>query len=171
MMWKRNDWPLTLTGLAILLLLTPATRVEAQEQAAPSPLANFVLTGYGSTQYVTSIGDGLALDELDNNFGVSVSPVLLFQMGDDILFESELEFGLSGEQTTTTLEYAQVNYLVLERFVITAGKFLMHFGVFSERLHPSWINKMANAPILYGHAHGGVADESLLPMLADAGVM
>jgi len=44
--------------------------------------------------------------------------------------------------------------------------------LFGERTHPSWINKLPTSPLLYGHAHGGVAEGgALLPILSDAGVM
>ncbi|MEX0599748.1 MAG: hypothetical protein WD423_06825 [Rhodothermales bacterium] len=138
----------------------------AQTQGEPAPLANFVVAGYGSATYgaVTS-------EDLSNDFTAAVSPVMLYSMGSDLLFETELEFGLSGQATTTALEYAQVDYLGFNRVQLIAGKFLMPFGVFTERFHPSWINKMPTAPLLYGHAHGGVAEGALLPMLSDAGVL
>ena len=47
----------------------------------------------------------------------------------------------------------------------------MPFGVFGERLHPSWINKLPSGPPVFGHAHGGVAEDALLPVLSDAGIM
>lgn len=155
--------------LAILALsvaaIVAASPAEAQT-GVRSPLANTVLAGYGSTTY--SVID---TDEFVNNFTASVSPVILYSMGSDILFETELEFGLSGQVTTTSLEYAQIDYLGFERVVVIAGKFLLPFGVFSERLHPTWINKMPTAPVLYGHAHGGVVEGAMLPVLSDAGLM
>lgn len=51
---------------------------------------------------------------------------------------------------------------------MTAGKFHLPFGIW---MRPSWINKMPDPPLLYGHAHGGVAEEALLPVLFDVGVM
>lgn len=138
----------------------------AQDNAEPSPLANFVLSGYGSAGF-----GAVTADDFKNDFSASISPVMLYSMGSDLLFEAELEFGLSGPSTTTTLEYAQANYLGFDRVLVTAGKFLMPFGLFTERYHPSWINKMPTAPLLYGHAHGGVAEGALMPILSDAGVL
>lgn len=132
----------------------------------PSPLSNVVLAGYGSSTFSAVNGD-----EFVNNFAASVSPVILYSMGDDLLFETELEFGLSGQVTTTALEYAQIDYLGFERVQIIAGKFLVPFGIFGERLHPTWINKLPTAPPVYGHAHGGVVEGALLPILSDAGVL
>lgn len=150
-------------GMLWLLLLAAS---PAQAQRLPSPLSDMVLAGYGSATF-----NGITNDEFTNNFTASVSPVILYHMGNDLLFETELEFGLSGESTTTSLEYAQIDYLGFERVQFIAGKFLLPFGLFSERLHPTWINKMPSAPLLYGHAHGGVAEGTMLPVLSDAGVM
>lgn len=148
---------------ALFLVVVAAVPATAQDDG---PLAGMVLAGYGGVTY------GAALDgAFPNDFTASVSPVLLYGMGDDFLFEAELEFGLSGEQTTTTLEYAQIDYLGFDRVQIIAGKFLLPFGLFGERLHPTWINKLPTSPVLFGHAHGGVAEGTLLPILSDAGAM
>lgn len=154
-----------MAAIAGLPLLSAAVPAAAQD-GSPLTRANMVFTGYGSATY-----DATVVDEYPNDFTASVSPIMLFNMGGDVLFETELEFGLSGETTTTTLEYAQIDYLGFENVVIVAGKFLIPFGVFGERLHPTWINKLPTAPLLYGHGHGGVAEGSLLPVLSDAGVM
>lgn len=144
-------------ALAVLALASPT---HGQDLSA-------VLAGYGSANYRAVMADG----ETPNDFSASISPILLFQAGDNLLFESEMEFELEGDATEVALEYAQVDYLGFDRFQITAGKFLLPFGVFSERLHPTWINKMPSAPPIYGHAHGGVAEGAVLPVLSDAGLM
>lgn len=145
---------------AVALLAVGTPTVAAQNQSG------FVIAGYGSTMY-----EGVTEGRYRNDFSASVSPVLLYSKGTDFLFEAELEFGLSGDATTTTLEYAQIDYLGFENVQLIAGKFLLPFGVFGERLHPTWINKLPTAPILFGHAHGGVAEGALLPILSDAGFM
>ena len=147
-------------------LLLSLTTAAAAQDGTPLTRANIVFTGYGSATYEAALND-----EFANDFTASISPIFLYNMGGDVLFETELEFGLSGEATTTTLEYAQIDYLGFERVIITAGKFLVPFGIFGDRLHPTWINKLPTAPLLFGHAHGGVAEGSLLPVLSDAGVM
>lgn len=148
------------SSLALLALLAMAGPLLGQQRSTA------VLAGYGSALY-----EATADDEYVNNFSASVSPVILYTMGTDFLFETELEFSVEGEATQTTLEYAQLDYLGFDNVQIIAGKFLLPFGVFGERLHPSWINKLPTMPVLFGHAHGGVAEGSLLPIMADAGLM
>lgn len=147
-------------GLAGALALA-ALPLTAQQ----SPLTDVVLAGYGSASYTAG------MDDFESGFEASVSPVLLYRIGDDLLFEAELELEVEGANTNTALEYAQVDYLGFDRMVFSFGKFLLPFGVFGERLHPSWVNKMPSMPLLYGHAHGGVASGALLPVLADIGAL
>lgn len=158
-------------ALATALLLAGLQPAAAQQAAPYFPGANLVLAGYGTAQYSVLLPAEGGATTSANNFTASLAPILLFQMGEDLLFEAEMEFGLSGETTTTTLEYAQIDYLGFESVVVVAGKFLLPFGLFGERLHATWVNKLPNPPLLYGHAHGGVAEAALLPILADAGAM
>jgi hypothetical protein len=162
---RTTRWVERIGALSVGLAFALASALGAQQEE-PLPTANLVLAGYGSASWgAQTQGD------FQNDFSASISPVLLYDFGADLLFEAELEFGLSGELTTTTLEYAQLDYLGFERVVLVAGKFLLPFGVFGERIHPTWINKLPTSPLLYGHAHGGVAEGSLLPILSDAGAM
>lgn len=155
----------TLLTLAALPFAT-VSRASAQDDTPTRGAVSAVLAGYGTANYGGTFADSYAHD-----FSTSISPILLFGAGEDVLFEAEFEFGLEGDQTTTTLEYAQLDYLGFERFQFSFGKFLLPFGVFGERIHPSWINKMPTMPSLYGHAHGGVAEGALLPIMSDLGVM
>lgn len=138
----------------------------SQAPAAAQNRSIFVVGGYGTTTFQANTDNFYR-----NDFSATVAPVFLYTMGQDVVFETELEFGLDGSTTTTGLEYAQIDYLGFEQFQLIAGKFLLPFGVFSERLHPSWINKLPTGPVIYGHAHGGVAETGLLPVLSDVGAM
>jgi hypothetical protein len=150
------DRSLSAQHITALLILLLAPAAVAQEVDA-------VLTGYGTTGY------GAALNgDYPNDFTASFTPVTLFQMGDDLLFEGEIDFSLHGGSTDITLEHAQVHYLGFERVQVTAGKFHLPFGIW---MHPTWVNKMPDPPLLYGHTHGGVAENALLPILFDVGVM
>ena len=151
-------------GLMHALLALIATFLTVHTSAGQ--LSNMVVAGYGSATF-----DASPDSDFRNGFTASFSPVFLSSVGKNMLFEAELEFGLSGEATTTSLEYAQVDYLGFERVQLIAGKFLVPFGLFGARLHPTWINKMPTAPPIYGHAHGGASGSALLPILSDAGFM
>lgn len=159
--WNR----LLAAACAGVWILVSPPNVLGQDE--PEPYSSFLLTGYGTASFSALPGD----DAARNDFAVSLNPVILYSLGENILFESEFEIGLEGGATEIALEYGQLNYLGFERVVISAGKFLVPFGVFGERLHPTWINKLPSMPLVYGHAHGGVAEGSLLPILSDVGAM
>jgi hypothetical protein len=152
--------------LKALLPLAFLAALPAQAQTLGGTFSNAVLAGYGQVGWRgTTNSDGT------NDFTVGFSPVLLYSLGQDFLFESELEFEAEGDETSTSLEYAQVDYLGLDNLVITAGKFLVPFGLFSERYHPTWINKLPSKPALYGDSHGGVSEGGVVPVMADVGLM
>lgn len=146
-----------LSGLAIVFTVTPV---------AAQTTHNVVLTGYGTSQYAGVFGDSFT-----SGFSSSVSPVILYSMGSDFLFETEIEFELEEGATSTQLEYAQLDYLGFEHVQLVAGKFLLPFGVFGERLHPTWVNKLPTMPVLFGHGEGGMPHDALLPILSDVGAM
>ena len=156
---------LRLSAVLLVAMAVSSGGVMAQDASDPGPTPNIrvVLTGYGAAGY------GAHLDEdAENNFSASFTPVGLFQIGEDFLYESEFELGLEGTSTFVVLEHAQLHYLGFERFQITAGKFHVPFGVW---MHANWINKMPTTTLLYGDAHGGVAEDALLPILFDVGVI
>lgn len=156
-------------SILLLLTLVSAAAPELLGQAVGQrvvPTNQLVITGYGTIGY-----NYRASDERENAFATSFNPVFLFQFQDRVLFEAELEFELEEGVTETGLEYAQVDILLADNLTLVGGKFLLPFGVFGERLHPTWINKFPTAPPLYGHHISQFGAEPLLPVLADVGVM
>lgn len=83
------------------------------------------------------------------------NPSLHMQYRDLLMFESEAEIAIGQDGATDfELEYSQLNFLVHDNATFVVGKFLSPVGQFQERLHPSWINRLADAPAGFGH--GGV---------------
>lgn len=103
----------------------------------------FVITGYGVAAY-TAERDGASI------FTSEVAPILLWQLNERLLFSAETEFEM-GEELETNVEYAHVSFLATDFLNLGAGKFLTPFAIFSQRLHPAWINKLPNAPLAFGH--------------------
>lgn len=141
---------------------------QAEEDESPVlPTTAFVLSGYATVGYEYATQSDLNL----NSFTASFNPIFLFQFGDRFLFEAEFEFELAGGVTETGLEYAQIDWLATDNLALVGGKFLLPFGVFGERLHPTWINKFPSSPPLYGHHVAAFGVDPLLPILSDLGVM
>lgn len=115
----------------------------------------FMIRGYGHTgfEYMDSG------DETESTFlGLAYAPIFLYKHSDRLMFEAELEFVLEGNELETGLEYADVMYVLNKNMIARAGKFLLPFGTFMERLHPAWINRLPNTPLGYGH--DGIAPSS-----------
>ena len=115
----------------------------------------FMLRGYGHTgfEYMDSG------DETESTFlGAAFAPIFLYKHSDRLMFEAELEFVLESNELEVGLEYADVMYVLNKNMIARAGKFLLPFGTFMERLHPAWINRLPNTPLGYGH--DGIAPSS-----------
>jgi hypothetical protein len=74
----------------------------------------------------------------------AIEPIFLLKLNENILLEAELEFGTSG----VDVGYAQMDYIVNDWLTLVGGRFLGPVGFFNERLHPDWINKMPDFPLM-----------------------
>lgn len=162
--FKRRSWSTFPVVLLLFLTSAPLGAQGTGSSRRPGPTTTFMVAGYGTAGWQVTQGDG----ERNSFFG-SISPLLLFQFGSRFLYEAELEFEVEEGATQTSLEYAQLDFFVNDNITVVAGKFLLPFGVFGERLHPTWINRFASPPPLFGHGDGKVAP--LLPILSDFGAM
>jgi hypothetical protein len=121
--------------------------VRAEIKDATEPLfpgfTNFAFGGFATTTYRDRQND-------DSTFGAMIAPILLWKPNDRLFFESELHFALTETSTEVDLGYAHVSYIVNDYVTLGAGKFLLPFNVFQERLHPSWINKLPTSPLMTG---------------------
>lgn len=66
------------------------------------------------------------------------------------------------------LGYANINYLLTEHIIVSAGYFLTPLGTFGDRYHPSWINRMPDAPL--GLGHGSIVPSSELGIQIKGGI-
>lgn len=170
---KMNRRTLSFLLGCVVLLLLGTGQASAQDQPDASgdaqrffPRQGYLLTGYGGAGYQTLFVE----DGQPNNFSAIFAPIMLFQVSDRFLFEGELEFEIEEGVTATSLEYAQVDMALSNNLTLVAGKFLLPFNTFSERLHPTWINRLVSGPALYG-GHGALTPtDPLLPVLSDIGV-
>jgi len=115
----------------------------------------FMIRGYGHTGFTYTETNGEKKSTFD---GGTFAPIFLFKHNDRFMFEAELEFKLSGGELEVGFEYADIMYIINDYMTVRAGKFLLPFGTFMERLHPSWINKFVSKPLGFGH--DGIAPSS-----------
>ncbi|TVZ28737.1 phosphate-selective porin O/P [Gillisia sp. Hel_I_86] len=132
---------------------------ETDSITAPEPFkpskTQFMIRGYGHTGLNTVSND----EGTESSYvGSAFAPIFLFKHSDRLIFEAELEFVLEGNELEVGLEYANVMYVLNKNMNVRAGRFLLPFGTFMERLHPSWINRFSTTPLGYGH--DGIAPSS-----------
>jgi hypothetical protein len=113
------------------------------EQLQPGSLG-FVATGWGFVGYAD--GDGET-----SSFTAGLNPIFLWRVSDRVFFEGEPEIELEGDETEVGLEFADVSVLLNDNLTLSGGLFLTPLGLFPERLHPAWINKLPDAPLPFGH--------------------
>lgn len=149
-------------GLAGTVAAVLAAPVLAQDTAQP-PLSSSVFAGAAGVMYTApsdDLGHGMTM--------VHFMPTFLTSMGRDLLFEGEVHFTPAEDGVETEIEYAQIDYQRFDHLQIIAGQFLLPFGVFGERLHMAWINKMPDLPLLY--ADETVPEGQLMSLPSDFGV-
>ncbi|MBI4597883.1 MAG: hypothetical protein HY737_05725 [Candidatus Omnitrophica bacterium] len=75
------------------------------------------------------------------------NPIFLGMLGENVLMQAELEYENGGDEKM--LEYATIDWMVNDYLTLEGGKFLMPFGEWNDRLHPTWINKFPTRPIIF----------------------
>lgn len=151
----------TAAALAVLVTAWAAAAPVAAQEAPP--LVRGLITGYGTISYSAEPDNDYA-----NNFTATLAPMLLHQVGSDLLMEAEADLELEDAGTSLHLEHAMIHYLGFERLQLTAGMFHLPFGMWH---HATWVNKMPTPPLLYEDTHGAPTHDALMPILFDVGVM
>lgn len=124
--------------------------------------AQHLFSGYAFAGYTDRKGE-------PGTFNAGANPIFHFKPADRLFFGVELELGLAGGKTEVGLEYAHLAYFLNDYVTLDAGQFLSPFGMFSERQHPAWINKLPDAPLAFGH-EGGIVPPSILGAQIRGGV-
>ena len=120
--------------------------------------SKFLITGYAFAGFTDR-------QRGNSSFNAGFSPILLWKVSDRIFVEAEPEFEFETEDgagsTNVKLEYANINFFLNDYMTLRGGLFLTPFGQFSERLHPAWINKIPDFPLVFQEEGGLVPFSSL----------
>jgi len=134
--------------LLLILFSFMLLNLQAQQNDFKSSNTQFMIRGFGDVGFNSFNING----EKNSTFNAGgFSPIFLFKQSDRLMFESELELSQSAGSLDIGLEYADVMYVLNDYMTVRAGKFLVPFGTFMERLHPSWVNRMPTKPLGFGH--------------------
>ncbi len=117
-------------------------------------------SGYGAVGFNKADGDA-------SSFSAIFAPIFHYQLSKRLHVLIEPEFELEDTELEIGLEIGEIDFFINDYVTLSAGKILLPFNVFSERFHPTWINKMPALPIIYGH--GGHGGQGIVPVLSDIG--
>jgi hypothetical protein len=160
------------TGFVCLVAscLLFSVAMQGQDEAAKPPATEGqgfefkpvpILTG--STAYFTRVTAGVVQD------APSVSPLLLYPMGDKWLVEAKGSYSDTFAKNSAgdyagTISYglvnAQVDYIANRYVTVVGGRFTTPFGMYGERLAPNWIKALQTSPMtssmISGSSLGGM---------------
>jgi len=134
--------------ILVIFLGFIAFGVKAQINDFKSSKTQFMIRGYGHMGYENVDING---DRESTYDGGAFAPIFLFKHSDRLMVEAELEFVINEGSLEVGFEYANIMYILNDYMTIRGGKFLLPFGTFMERLHPSWVNRMPTKPLGFGH--------------------
>lgn len=109
-----------------------------------------VIIGYAYSDFIISPNS----DVKTNFTRVGFSPTMIWQLGDKLFFESQVEFYTDSGNVNTRVEYAKLSFIVNKYMTIGMGKILTPFGLYTERIEAPFIEKLPNAPLLFKYHEG-----------------
>lgn len=139
-------------AFAVALAFAFSLHARAQDQGTNGDHAGFIPAISGGAGYIQNVNSGITTLE------PQIDPVLLVPFGRHVLLESRTDFTgffqrrdlTSGDftgQVFKTVEFAQLDWLANTHVMATAGRYLLPFGLYGERLEPIWIRNLQDAPI------------------------
>lgn len=136
----------------IVLITTLSGSLTAQDIESSENNAHYIPVISGGFGYIHNVNGGITSLE------PQINPVLLVPFGSHVLLESRTSFtGFFQRKDLTSgpftgkvfkgVDYAQVNWLASTHVIATAGRYLLPFGLYDERLGPLWIKNLQDNPI------------------------
>lgn len=135
-----------------LLCAVLSGRLIAQDMQSSENHAQNIPAISGGLGYIHTINGGVTA------LTPQIDPVLLVPFGSHVLLESRTSFTGFFERKDLTsgpftgkvfksVDYAQIDWLASTHIIATAGRYLLPFGLYSERLGPLWIRNLQDPPI------------------------
>jgi hypothetical protein len=136
----------------VMLSVVLSGRLTAQDMQSSENHAQYIPAISGGLGYIHNVNGGVT------SLIPQINPVLLVPFGSHVLLESRTSFTGFFERRDLTsgpftgkvfksVDYAQVNWLAHTHIIATAGRYLLPFGLYSDRLGPLWIRNLQDTPI------------------------
>jgi hypothetical protein len=138
--------------VALCLALCSPLHSQSSSSNPREDHAGYVPLISGGFGYVHNVNGGVTTVE------PLLNPVLLVPFGSHVLLESRTDFtgfyqrnpqpnGPFKGKVFKNVEYAQLDFLLNTHLTVVAGRYLLPFGLYNERLQPIWIKNLQDAPI------------------------
>ena len=139
-------------SVIVMLSVVLSGRLTAQDMQSSENHAQYIPAISGGLGYIHNVNGGVT------SLIPQINPVLLVPFGSHVLLESRTSFTGFFERRDLTsgpftgkvfksVDYAQVNWLAHTHIIATAGRYLLPFGLYSDRLGPLWIRNLQDTPI------------------------
>lgn len=130
---------LALVGVGVLAVLA----------AAPEAQAQFELMGYADLEWVATETDDPA-DEWHNFFdNHHFNLIGVAAVTENLSGAVEVEYEHAGEEIA--LEFGYIAYTGIPHLRLVGGKFIVPFNRWNKDIHPTFISKMPDRPIVYNN--------------------
>lgn len=164
---KRDRW--LIAALSVLSFAHRADAQNAQDAHVQETHAGYIPVISGGGGYIHNVNGGVT------TLLPQINPILLVPFGRHVLLESRTDFsGFFQRQDQTsgpfkgkvfkTVDFAQIDWLANSHAIVSAGKYLLPFGLYNERLVPVWIRNLQDSPVTaaIGTRNSGAGDGIML---------
>jgi hypothetical protein len=138
----------------------PVTQEDLQDvQNQIDKITSQVHSALPGTEHLVIAGDaaiGFINEQKTNStFSAVVSPLILWQPTDRLLFEAAFDFGVltdptNGSSTDANLTIADASFALNDYLIVGGGLFVVPFGQYHNHFDPPWINKLPDDPLAFG---------------------
>ncbi|HZL36287.1 MAG TPA: cytochrome c [Tepidisphaeraceae bacterium] len=143
-----------------LTATTPVTQDDLDElNRKIRGLQDQIRSAIPGTEHLVIAGDAAVgftnQRNTDSTFSANVSPLILWQPTDRLLFEAAFGLGVSTDassnsSTSVDLGVADATYVVNDYLLVGGGLFVVPFGQYHNHFDPPWINKLPDDPLVFG---------------------
>lgn len=138
----------------------PVTQADFDDlDARLRKIGDQVHSALPGTEHLVIAGDAavgfINQQKTNSTFNANVSPLILWEPTDRLLFEAAFSFGVATDptgvsSTSTTLSIADASFIVNDLLTVGGGLFVVPFGQYHNHFDPPWINQLPDDPLAFG---------------------
>ena len=156
----------------------PVTQEDLEDiQQQMDKITRQVHMALPGTEHLVIAGDAAVgftnAQHTNSTFSAIVSPLILWQPTDRLLFEAAADISVATDPTGVSstsfdLKIADASFIVNDYLMVGGGLFVVPFGQYHNHFDPPWINKLPDDPLVYGN--NAIAPDSEVGIFARGAV-